>query len=104
MDELFGPLISPLFPISNLRSRDLKLEISDTYSSVFLRLAALLGFDAAFPDFFSPFASFFGAATFFAPASTLGATRLARGSAAAPPRFARWLTAGVAAPHLPVLF
>src|SRR5947207_7004965 len=79
---------------------NLAFVIQDSYSSVFFFLRkALLSFAAALLDFFCGFFSVgFSAASLFEP------VRFARGAAAAPPRFARLLTAGFAATALPSVF
>src|SRR5438445_548075 len=98
MDELFGPIVN-----SNLKSAfsnfkfdfdqaNLKFEISiQNYSSVFFFFLrkALPSFD------FDPvLVAFFCGLPSAAGVSLFGATRFARGAAAAPPRLARLLTAG----------
>jgi hypothetical protein len=83
----------------NLESGIWNLE-SQIYSSVFFFLRkALPSFDAALLDFFC---GFFSAG--FSAASALEAARFVRGAAAAPPRFARLLTAGFASTALPSVF
>ena len=104
MDELFGPLNSPFW---NLESYDVKFKIC-FYSSVFFFLRkALPNFDATLPVFFLPFAAaaFVGLSlvSLDAAVSVFSATRLARGAAAAPPRFARLLNAGFNLPSDNVL-